>query len=319
MKLLYLLVLSTLLIPSAWAQQKLKIRIAIPDFTSSSVPFEIARQKGFFSQEGLDVEIIRIGCSVSVKALIARSIDFDGCTSFRPIVSAGLQGINIKIIMARVNRPLMDLIGSAGIEQVPDLRGKIIGGGTRGSPAEDFLEEFLMLNNLNPRKDVKILSVGTSSDRIAALYARQLDATLLSPPLNLKAIDAGFKRVANLGDWIAGFQGGFGALRSYLNDHREIAVRTLRAILRGLEFYRTRKGESVTIEMEFTKSGNRSLIERSYDYIHPALTMDGTLSNAIMETEVMRAAKALNLTQSLDVKEFYDWSYVQDAYQTLPR
>lgn len=319
MKLWYLLVLSTLLIPSAWAQQKPKIRIAIPDLTSSAVPFEIARQKGFFSQEGLDVEIIRIGCSVSVKALIARSIDFDGCTSFRPIVSSGLQGINIKIIMARVNRPLMDLIGSAGIEQVSDLRGKIIGGGTRGSPAEDFLEEFLMLNNLNPRKDVKILSVGTSSDRIAALYARQLDATLLSPPLSLKAIDAGFKRVANLGDWIAGFQGGFGALHSYLNDHREIAVRTLRAILRGLEFYRTRKGESVTIEMKFTKSGNRSLIERSYDYIHPALTMDGTLSDAIMETEVMRAAKALNLTQSLDVKEFYDWSYVQDAYQTLPR
>ncbi len=319
MTLLCLLALFAFLAPSASAQQRARIRIAIPDFTSSAVPFEIARQKGFFSQEGLDVEIIRVGCSVSIKALIARSIDFDGCTSFRPIVSAGLQGLKIKVIMARVNRPLMDLIGSAGIEQVSDLRGKTLGGGTRGSPAEDFLEEFLTLNNLNPRKDVKILSVGTSGDRIAALYARRFSATLLSPPLNLKAIDAGFKRIANLGDWIAGFQGGVSALQSYLDDHRDIGVRALRAVLKGLDFYRTRKEESVTIEMKFTKSADRNLIERTYDYIHPALTLDGTLSDAIMETEVARAAKALNLAPPPNAKEFYDWSYVQDAYRTLSR
>ncbi len=317
MRHLSLLTLFAFLTLPAWAQERTRIRIAIPEFTSSAVPFEIARQKGFFSQEGLDVEIIRVSCSVSIKALIARSIDFDGCTSFRPIVSAGLQGIKIKIIMARVNRPLMDLIGSTGIEQVSDLRGKVIGGGTRGSPAEDFLEEFLALNNLNPRKDVKILSVGTSGDRIAALYARQFSATLLSPPLNFKAIDAGFKRVANLGDWLAGFQGGFSALQAYLSDHRGIAVRTLRAILRGLTFYRVRKEESVGIEMKFTKSDNRSLTERTYDYMHPALTLNGTLSDAIMETEVRRAARALNLAQPPNAKEFYDWSYVQEAYRTL--
>jgi hypothetical protein len=52
------------------ARANTKIRVGLPDFTSSSVPFEIARQMGYFSQEGLDVEIIRMSCAVSVRALV---------------------------------------------------------------------------------------------------------------------------------------------------------------------------------------------------------------------------------------------------------
>jgi hypothetical protein len=40
------------------------------------VLFEIARQLSYSTQEGLDVEIIRISCAVSVRALVAKSFDF---------------------------------------------------------------------------------------------------------------------------------------------------------------------------------------------------------------------------------------------------
>lgn len=41
-----------LLAPIAPARANTKIRVGLPDFTSSSVPFEIARQMGYFSLEG---------------------------------------------------------------------------------------------------------------------------------------------------------------------------------------------------------------------------------------------------------------------------
>src|SRR5689334_22191177 len=147
-----------------------KLRIGLPDFTSSSVPFEIARQMNYFSQEGLDVDIIRMSCAVSVRALVAKSIDFDSCAGVKAVVSAVAQGIRIKIVMARFNRPLMDLIGDKEVQKISDLSGKVIGSGSQGSPAEVFLEEFLAANGLSAQKDVKMLSVGTSSDRIAALF-----------------------------------------------------------------------------------------------------------------------------------------------------
>src|SRR5437773_9431158 len=66
---------------AAPARASNKLRVGLPDFTSSSVPFEIARQMNYFSQEGLDVEVIRMSCAVSVRALVARSIDFDSCAA----------------------------------------------------------------------------------------------------------------------------------------------------------------------------------------------------------------------------------------------
>jgi ABC-type nitrate/sulfonate/bicarbonate transport system substrate-binding protein len=159
-----------------------KVRVGLPDFTSSSVRFEIARRMGYFSQEGLDVDIIRMSCAVSVRALVAKSIDFDSCAGVKAVVSAVAQGIRIKIVMARFNRPLMDLIGDKEVQKISDLSGKVIGSGSQGSPAEVFLEEFLAANGLSAQKDVKMLSVGTSSDRIAALFAKRISATVLSPP-----------------------------------------------------------------------------------------------------------------------------------------
>ena len=38
------------------ARANTKIRVGLPDFTSSSVPFEIARRMGYFAQKGLDTE-----------------------------------------------------------------------------------------------------------------------------------------------------------------------------------------------------------------------------------------------------------------------
>ena len=45
------------------ARANIKIRVGLPDFTSSSVPFEIAHWMGYFAQEGLDTEYTRIDYS----------------------------------------------------------------------------------------------------------------------------------------------------------------------------------------------------------------------------------------------------------------
>ena len=294
-----------------------KVRVGLPDFTSSSVPFEIARRMGYFSQEGLDVDIIRMSCAVSVRALVAKSIDFDSCAGVKAAVSAVAQGIRIKIVMARFNRPLMDLIGDKEVQKISDLSGKVIGSGSQGSPAEVFLEEFLAANGLSAQKDVRMLSVGTSSDRIAALFAKRISATVLSPPWNLKTLDEGYRRIANMGDWVLGYQGSLSILQSTAEEKTPMLLAFMRAMMRAQNFYRTRKSESIPLMMQFSKLENPDLTQRVYDYLQPSMTLDGSLPDKVVEAEIQRAAKSLKLSKMPQAQEIFDFSYVREASRTL--
>jgi len=294
-----------------------KIRVGLPDFTSSSVPFEIARRMGYFSQEGLDVDIIRMSCAVSVRALVAKSIDFDSCAGVKAAVSAVSQGIQIKIVMARFHRPLMDLIGDKEVQRISDLSGKVIGSGSQGSPAEVFLEEFLAANGLNAQKDVKMLSVGTSSDRIAALFAKRISATVLSPPWNLKILDEGYRRIANMGDSVLGYQGSLSILQSTAEEQKPMLLAFMRAMIRAQNFYRTRKSESIPLMMQFSKLENQELTQRVYDYLRPSMTVDGSLPDMVVEAEIQRAAKSLKLAKTPQAQEIFDFSYVRDASRAV--
>jgi NitT/TauT family transport system substrate-binding protein len=272
---------------------------------------------GYFSQEGLDVEIIRMSCAVSVCALVAKSIDFDSCAGVKAAVSAVFQGIRIKIVMARFNRPLMDLIGTKDVQKVSDLAGKIIGSGSQGSPAEAFLEEFLAANGLNAQKDVQMLSVGTSSDRIAALFAKRISATVLSPPWNLKILDQGYKRIANMGDSVSGYQGSLSILQSTADEKKPMLLAFLRAMVRAQNFYRTRKTESLPLMMQFSKLESPELTQRVYDYLLPSMTADGSLPDTVVEAEMQRATKSLKLVKMPQAPEIFDFSYVREAGRAL--
>jgi NitT/TauT family transport system substrate-binding protein len=304
---------------SAAARAQTKVRVGLPDFTSSSVPFEIARQMGYFSQEGLDVEVIRMSCAVSVRALVAKSIDFDSCAGVKAAVSAVSQGIRIKIIMARFNRPLMDLVGSKEVQKVSDLTGKIVGSGSQGSPAEVFLEELFGANGLVPQRDVKLLSVGTSSDRIAALYAGRVSATVLSPPWNLKVLDQGYRRIANIGESVPGYQGSLSILQSTVDEKKPMLLAFTRSMLRAQHFYRTRKADSIPLMMRFSKLESTDLAQRVYDYMLAAMTLDGSLPDAVVDAEIQRAAKSLKLARMPSPAEIFDFTYVREAGRAVPQ
>ena len=299
------------------ARANTRVRVGFPDFTSSSVPFEIARQMGYFAQEGLDVEIIRMSCAVSVRALVARSIDFDGCAGVKAVVSAVSQGVRMKIVLARFNRPLMDLIGSKDIQKVSDLTGKILGSGSQGSPGEVFLEEFLAANGLNAQKDVKMLSVGTSSDRVAALFAKRVSATVLSPPWNLTILDQGYRRIANIGESVLGYQGSLSVLQATVDEKKSSVLGFMRSMIGAQNFYRTRKSESLPMMMQFSKLESLELTQRVYDYLLPSMTVDGSLPDAVVEAEIQRAAKSLKLAKMPPVQEIFDFSYVREASRAL--
>lgn len=73
---LILFLSSGLLMDYAAAAQPAKVRISYSSRSNSVTPFYLAAQKGFFAEEGMDVELIQVNPRLGATAVLNGDIDF---------------------------------------------------------------------------------------------------------------------------------------------------------------------------------------------------------------------------------------------------
>ena len=68
-----------------------KVRVAISNFSASYIPMHIAQKRGFYTEEGLSVEIILMAGLTSTRALIGNSVEFGSASN----PTAAVQGARL--------------------------------------------------------------------------------------------------------------------------------------------------------------------------------------------------------------------------------
>ncbi|MGH7888081.1 MAG: ABC transporter substrate-binding protein, partial [Candidatus Binatia bacterium] len=137
------------------ADKLTRVRMGLAARSTTSMPFFVAKERGFFREEGLDVELIVMQAIQTIQATLGNSTQFASATG--SAVSAAVRGADIKVILAVTDRPSFDLIVQPSITSVQQLRGKKIGTGGVGSLAEILARRILIVNNVRP-EDVFILA-----------------------------------------------------------------------------------------------------------------------------------------------------------------
>src|SRR5438552_19071735 len=84
-----------LLCTSVQAADKI-IRIGFPDLAAQFVPLPLGEKRGFFKEEGVQGEFIRIRPAVSSAALVSCDLDYD--TVLGNGIAAAIRGIPVKVI-----------------------------------------------------------------------------------------------------------------------------------------------------------------------------------------------------------------------------
>lgn len=99
----------------------------------SSLPLNVAERKGFFSREGLVLEVIPIpgGKDRIVAALDKGEIDA-GKNATPYLIQAVLKGSDAVAIIAQTTNPVYSLIVRSEIKSFADLKGKTVGLSTAG-------------------------------------------------------------------------------------------------------------------------------------------------------------------------------------------
>src|SRR6266576_5919644 len=115
------------------------VKIAIPSTTQAVLPFTIARDKGYYRAEGLDVELVLISAPIASRALLS------GAVTVATVGGAGLppvlRGSPFKFLFTTYNRAMFWLYAKPEIRDGKALKGKRVGVSCIGSGPDSLVSE----------------------------------------------------------------------------------------------------------------------------------------------------------------------------------
>ena len=261
--------------PAHAASELTTIRIAHNGF-SSEIPIYLGKDAGIFVKHGFNVEpIFIVGGSTTIQALIGKSLDLlmGGAT---PMLSAVINGAQLKIIGGMNNRIPFALLAQPEIKTGAQLKGKKIGI-TRFGSNTDFIARLAAQEfGLNPKSDITIVQTGAPESRLLALKTRTVDATLFNIEQAVVARKLGYNVLVNfLEKEIDYTHIAIIARDDTIKTQPEMLRRFLRAYVESIRYFKTHKEEAVKKSMQLQKLADREAIETGYVSNVKALPDDG--------------------------------------------
>lgn len=300
-----LLLCSLLISAFATKGETRPVRVAVAGL-SGDVHVLIAKEKGYYRDEGLEPEIILVSSGVANQALIGGSVEFS--TQAGTALPAVLRGAPIRFLFFGYQRPAYSVYSRKHIYEIRDLRGKKVGVSNIGSSSDFLLREVLKRHGLDGGRDVVIVATGTNPTRYAALETGSVDATMLLPPFTFQADQAGFRELASfIKEDLITLASAVGVREEQLKSEPMLVEKFLRATLKGYLYVRANRAGTIPFYSRTVRI-SEDLASRMYDVMVRAMTSDGTLTEDVQKKAVDQTAKILGLKKTPPVEKIFDFS-----------
>jgi ABC-type nitrate/sulfonate/bicarbonate transport system substrate-binding protein len=301
-----------LLVTSRPAAQE-KMRIAWAGSTPSNTPIWVADQKGFFTKNGLQAEVIAISAStIVIQALLTGEVDFIIAPS-ATLVSSRLAGADT--VMVSTNLPLFidHIVSVAEVASIEQLKGKTGGVNRLGTTSDMTLRLALRRFGIDPEKDTKIIATGENPQRLAALARNITQFTLLGEPLVREAEKMGFRDLVDIGALKIPYHVNAVVTREKTVKERRLFVqKVVRAFTEALHFIRTNKEETKALIGKNLKTTDPEGLERAYRAYSAAFPEVPYPNTEGVKTLLDDIAPRTPKAATADPKSFVDMSLVQE-------
>jgi len=317
------LLASALHVPLAYGQEKPKIFLGASSKTLGYSPLWVATKKGFFDQQGFDVQLVLLrGVPMTLQALAAGSLHF-GSGGPEPYIEASERGLDFVVTGGIINGIAQFLIAAKNYKTYEDLRGATFGTASLTGGTITALREALKLKGLEYPRDYKLLVIaGGSSANLAALQSGQIAATTVAVPLNFAAEESGLNVIGRLSEGIAHFQtNALVARRSWAEKNRPLMVRFMKAMVltfRWMFENRDATVEFLSKEMQLkpvhARKGWEFYTQNRFWPPDGDVTMEGMKNNIRIYAEQTGAKGPLP-----DASKYVDQSYLREALKEIDK
>lgn len=236
--------------PATPAPVKVRLAQSSTTFEPNHAFMTLAKHLGYYTEEGLDVELLGInGSNESVKLVASGQLDIAYAGAI-PMILGRSQGMDLKAVYMQDIGNIYELAipDESPIKGLADLKGKTIGVSALSSGTVPYLKAMLKEAKLDPEKDVTIVAVGVGAQAATALTTKKVDAVALWDAQHGILETQGLKFRYVQTEAVKGQPSTPFVVRAdYLSKNRDVVIRVLRAVSKSALFAQTNPEAAVRI------------------------------------------------------------------------
>ena len=302
---------------SRGAQSNTRAIIHIPTKSLTSMPLFFGKDKGFFTREAIDADLVLMSPPTAIAALVAGELDFS--TTVGAGISATMRGYPIKRILYIQQYVTFALMAAPEIKSVRELIGKSVGAVALTDATAIAAREIIKGNGIDPSAVTFFYTQSTDSSRLA-LTSKKLSAAMLPPPFAEETQVRGFNRLAEAKDYAP--LSGIGLLASSdsLNKNPTKGRSVIRAVLRTMTYMQDPKNHNELVDyiLKIHKIDSTVAAE-ALATVMAVYSKDGTKPRDAVQKEIDIYREALKITKPFTPEELEDMSHLRRAFEEFNR
>jgi NitT/TauT family transport system substrate-binding protein len=196
------------------------------------------------------------------------------------------------------------------INDLAQLKGKKIGINRLGGKSSLILRVMLEDAGLNTSKDVTLLQLGGSQERLAALVRGGIDAAPVDFAFEPKMKQMGFHLVP--AKKTPFMNGPIVVTAASLKSNRDKWVRFVKAYLEATRYMTTNKEGSVAVLKRIMQTDNKEMLDHAYEQMRTRATVDLIPPDAAVENLVKMMSYIDKRAAAVDRRKLGDYSILKE-------
>ncbi len=255
--------------------QLTRLEIGHSNVAAPYIPLWVADAAGYFRQYGIDANVRNAGSGAITMAALASGDVQVAYTAGPGTVNAILGGSDVRVFGGYLDRMPYQLVTRPDIQSVADLRGQAIAINRFGGASDFVLNYLLAQYGLDATRDVSMLQLGDEAQRVAALRAGAVAATIVNPPFQATAQQAGLRVLFDTATLPVRYsQTVLVAQRAFLDQNQPIAQAVLLATQDGLRRFKQDQEFSTRIMAQHLRLEDPALLTATWEYYRNAYSDD---------------------------------------------
>jgi len=288
--------------------------------TVEQLPNYAANDKGFFTQEGIQGDVVLIGSTDTlIQALIAGQVNV-AIVDPSPAINAIERGASLKIIGGTVPIAAYTLVGCPKYKTIKELKGTTLSVVSLVTGSTIFLREMLKKEGLELNRDYSIIQGGPTTQRLASLKGCIASATMVLGGDLPRARELGYTEIARLHDYIPNLQ-----FHSFIVDSRwveansQLTVRYLKAMIRAMQWAHAHKEDAAELVTKRTGIPLKYTRPNVEEYLAQGIiSRDGSVNREGFQRLIDLMGERLFKQPPYPPPEKYlDMTYLRRAHQEL--